>query len=103
VRPGTYAYADVPAGHHDLVTTQALFPGDTKMEISAAAGRTHFFVVLNSDKSKAMASGAIVGGLTGALVMAVATSNNPNQGPVDIYPLDEPSARIALAELLQTE
>jgi len=50
-----------------------------------------------------MSSGAIVGGLTGALVMAVAISNNPNQGPVDIYPLDEPSARIALAELLQTE
>ena len=74
-----------------------------RWEISAAAGRTHFFVVRNSDNSKAMSSGAIVGGLTGALVMAVATSNNPNQGPVDIYPLDEPSARIALAELLQTE
>jgi hypothetical protein len=52
-------------------------------------------VVRNSDKSKAMAGSA--------LVMAAVTSNNPNQGPVDVYPLDEQSARLALAELLQVE
>lgn len=35
--------------------------------------------------------------------MAVASPSNPNQGPVDIWPLDEPSAGIAFAELLETE
>jgi len=39
VRPGAYAYADVPAGHHALVATQALFPGDTKMG-DQCSGRT---------------------------------------------------------------
>lgn len=103
VQPGTYAYADVPAGRHALVATQTLFPGNTKLDFSAEAGRTQYFVVRNSDKSKAMSTGAIVGGLTGVVVMAVATSANPNQGPVDIYPLDERSARLALSDLLQVE
>jgi len=103
VLPGTYAYADIPAGNHALVATQALFPGNTRMDFSTQAGRTQFFVVRNSDKSKAMAGGALVGGLTGALVMAAVSSNNPNQGPVDIYPLDEPTARLAIADLRQVE
>jgi hypothetical protein len=29
VRPGTYAYADIPAGRRALVATQALIPGDS--------------------------------------------------------------------------
>jgi hypothetical protein len=103
VLPGTYSYADIPAGEHALIATQALFPGNTKLDFSSQGGRTHFFVVRNSDKSKAMAGGALVGGLTGALVMAAVSSNNPNQGPVDIYPLDEPTARLAVADLRQVE
>jgi prolipoprotein diacylglyceryltransferase len=42
---------------------------------------------------------SILGGLAGVAVAAVATSGDPNQGPGEFIPLDEPTARTMLAEL----
>src|SRR5215468_3566656 len=33
---GTYAYADVPAGPHQLTATESLFPGETKRDFTTA-------------------------------------------------------------------
>src|SRR5438093_1279858 len=39
VMVGTYAYADLPAGPHQLVASETLFPGDTKRDFTTAFGR----------------------------------------------------------------
>lgn len=39
---GTYAYADLPAGPHQLVASELLFPGETRRDFSGA--RPHLFL-----------------------------------------------------------
>jgi len=103
VRPGTYVYADRPAGRHEIVASQPLFPGVTKREIATQPGRTYFFVARKSDRARAVTGVSIIGGLAGAVVASVATAGNENPGPVDLYPLDEAAARTTLAELQLAE
>jgi Protein of unknown function (DUF2846) len=103
VKPGTYVYVDRPAGRHELVASQTLFPGDTKREVTTASGRTYFFVIKNSDRSRALTGMTLVGGLAGAVVASAATAGSDNPGPVDIYPLEEAAARTTLAELQLAE
>ena len=99
VMVGTYAYADLPAGPHQLVASEALFPGDTRRDFTTAPGRTYFFLVKSSARRDAMTGMSIVGGLAGVAVGAVATSGSANLGPGEFIPLDEPTARTMLAEL----
>ena len=96
---GTYVYADIPAGRHQLLASETLFPGDTKRDFSTEPGRTYFFLVRSSERHDALVGMTMVGGLAGAVVGSVATSGNANPGPAEIYPLDEPAARTTLAEL----
>ncbi len=103
VLPGTYAYVDRPAGHHHLVATQTLFPGDSTLDFDTEPGRTYFFSIRPSERSRAMQGGGMVFGLVGVGVMAAASSGADNKGPVDFVPLPEQQARPALAELLQAE
>jgi hypothetical protein len=103
LKPGTYLYVDRPAGRHELLATQSLFPGDTKRDIATESGRTYFFLVRTSDRANAVTGMAIVGGLAGALVATAATSGNQNPGPVDLFPLDEAAARTTIAELQLAE
>ena len=99
VKPGTYIYADRPAGRHLLLATQTLFPGDTKRDITTESGRTYFFQIKNSERTNAMVGFGVMGGLIGMGVAAAATSSNDNPGPVDFVPLDEATAQTALASL----
>jgi hypothetical protein len=99
VMVGTYAYADLPAGPHQLVASEALFPGDTRRDFTAAPGRTYFFLVRSSARRDALTGMSIVGGLAGVAVGAIATSGDNNLGPGEFIPLDEPAARTMLAEL----
>lgn len=101
--PGTYVYADRPAGRHELVASQTLFPGETKRDFTTAPGRTYFFLAKNSERSKAVTGGVMIGGLTGALVASAITAGNANPGPVDLYPLDEGATRTTLAGLQLAE
>jgi uncharacterized protein DUF2846 len=103
LKPGTYVYADRPAGRHELVATQTLFPGETKHDVTTVSGRTYFFVAKNSERSRALTGMAMVGGLAGALVASAATAGSDNPGPVDLYPLDEAAARTTIAELQLAE
>jgi hypothetical protein len=99
VSVGTYAYADLPPGPHQLVASELLFPGETKRDFSTAPGRTYFFLVKSSARHDALTGMSIAGGLTGLAVGAIATSGSDNLGPGEFVPLDEPSARTMLAEL----
>jgi len=99
VKAGTYVYADRPAGKHQMVATQTLFPGDTKRDITTESGRTYFFQIKNSERTNAMVGFGVMGGLIGMGVAAAATSSNDNPGPVDFVPLDEATAQTALASL----
>ena len=96
---GTYVYADIPAGRHQLLASEALFPGDTKRDFTAESGRTYFFLIRASERHNAVTGVTLIGGLAGAVVASVATSGSDNPGPAVFFPLDEASARTTLAEL----
>lgn len=100
---GKYVYADRPAGRHEVLVTELMFPGDTKREIVMESGRTHFYLVKSSPRHDAATGGAILGGLAGLAVVSVATAGEANLGPADLVQLDEVTARTKLAELQAVE
>lgn len=100
---GKYAYADRPAGRHEVLVTEALFPGDTKREIVMESGRTHFYLIKSSPRHDAATGGAVLGGLVGLAVVSVATAGEANPGPAELVQLDEGTARTKLAELQAVE
>jgi len=99
VTVGTYAYADRPAGRHQLMASEALFPGDTTRDFATETGRTYFFLVRSSERHDSVTGVTMVAGLAGALVASAATAGSTNPGPAEFFPLDEPTARTTLAEL----
>jgi len=99
LKTGTYVYADRPAGRHQLSATMDVFPGVSQREITAAPGRTYFFLARLSDRAKALNAMSAAGGLAGLVVAAAVTSNNENPGPLDFFPMDEATARTAMADL----
>jgi hypothetical protein len=98
-KPGTYVYADRPAGRHWLIASELLFPGDSKREIRTESGRTYFFLVRASKRHDALTGVGMIGGLAGIAVASIATAGNENPGPADIFPLDDATARTTLADL----
>jgi Protein of unknown function (DUF2846) len=103
LKPGTYVYADRPAGKHQLLATEAFFPGDTRYELKSESGRTYFFLARASARHDAVTGMSVMGGLAGALVSSVATAGSENAGPVDFVPLDEAAARTMMIELQLAE
>jgi hypothetical protein len=100
---GKYAFADRPAGRHELLVTELMFPGDTKREIVMEAGRTHFYLIKSSARHDAATGGAILGGLAGLAVVSIATAGEASPGPAELVALDEATARTKLAELQAVE
>jgi len=96
---GSYVYADVPAGRHQLVAAEALFPGETAPDFATVSGRTYYFLIKSSERHDAVTGGAVFGGLVGLAAASVVTSGIPNTGPAELFPLDEPAAKVTLAEL----
>jgi hypothetical protein len=99
VTVGTYAYADRPAGRHQLVASEALFPGDTTRDFATESGRAYFFLIRSSERHDSVTGVTMVAGLAGALVASAASAGSANPGPADFFPLDESTARTTLAEL----
>jgi hypothetical protein len=58
---GTYAYADLPAGPHQLVASETLFPGETRRDFTTASGRTYFFLVKSSECGERNVTGRRIG------------------------------------------
>ena len=96
---GTYAFADRPAGRHQFVASEMLFPGDTTYNFATEPGRTYFFLLRSSERHDSVTGVTMVGGLAGAFIASAATANAGNPGPADFFALDEPTARTTLAEL----
>jgi hypothetical protein len=99
LKSGTYVYADVAAGTHQLTADEIMFPGTTQQEIAVQSGRTYYFMVKTSQKSDAITAMSLVGGLAGFAVGAMATSKSDNPGPLDFVAMDAPAATTALAGL----
>jgi hypothetical protein len=99
VTVGTYAYADRPAGPHQLTATELFFPGETKRDFTTASGRTYYFLIKSSERHDAVTGGAMFAGVVGVVATSVVTSGSQNTGPADLFPLEEPAARTTLAEL----
>ncbi len=99
LKTGTYAYADRPAGRHQLSATASMFPGVSQYDVTAVPGRTYFFLTRPSARAKALHGMSIAGGVAGLLVASAITSNDPNPGPLDFLPLDEQAARTMITEL----
>ncbi|WP_244485545.1 DUF2846 domain-containing protein [Bradyrhizobium tropiciagri] len=96
---GSYAFADRPAGRHQLIASELMFPGDTTHNFVIEPGRTYFFLVKSSERHDSVAGVSMVGGLVGGFIASAATANAGNPGPADFVALDEPTARTTLAEL----
>ena len=95
---GTFLVRDIPAGRHELSTSQWAYPGTTKQEVGIAAGRTYFYGAKMSERGKALMVSSMVG-LAIFTVTAVATSSNDNPGPVDFVLLDEAAGRQMVSQL----
>src|SRR5262245_11522485 len=96
---GTYAYADRPAGQHQLVASEVLFPDETRRDFTTESGRTYHFLIRSSERHDAVSGGAVLGGIVGVAATSVVTSGSQNTGPADWFPLDEATAKTPLAEL----
>lgn len=101
--PGTYVYADRPAGRHQIVATEALFAGETRQDVTTVPGRTYFLLARPSERHRMIMSSTMMGGLTGALVTTALTAGYKNPGPVDLLHLDDVAGRTAIAELQLAE
>lgn len=99
VAVGTYAFADRPAGRHQLVASEVMFPGDTVHTFATEPGRTYYFLVRSSERHNSVMGVSVVGGLVGGFIASAATANSDNPGPADFLALEEPTARATLAEL----
>ena len=99
LKTGTYAYADRPAGQHQLSATASLFPGVGQRDMSTQSGRTYFFLARTSERARVLDGMAAAGGLGGLLVGVAVTSGNSNPGPLDFFPLEESAARTTIADL----
>ena len=102
LKTGTYAYADRPAGHHQLSSEVSMLPGVTHFDITIAPGRTYFFVATPSDRAKAVSAMAAFG-VTGLVITTAATSGARNPGPLDFLPVEETAARAAITDLRKAE
>jgi hypothetical protein len=103
LKPGTYVYADRPAGQHQLWASENLFPGESKRDVTTESGRTYFFLARTSDRHNAVMGMTLAGGVAGMLVGSAVTSGSNSPGPIDFVPLDEAAARTTIAELQLAE
>jgi 6-phosphogluconate dehydrogenase (decarboxylating) len=97
--PGTYIFADLPAGRHQVTVTEPMFPGDTVRDVVLDVGRTHYFMSKASSRRNSLMAIGMAGGLAGYVVGSAITTGNDNPGPVDLLLVDEASARLAIADL----
>jgi hypothetical protein len=103
LRTGTYFYADRPAGKHEMTCDVVMHPGTSRFDVVVQPGRTYYYVVRPSERADQLMGAQMAAGLVGLVVGAAVTSNSANPGPIDLFPVEEASARTAMAELQLTE
>jgi hypothetical protein len=104
LKTGTFVYRDVPPGQHKLFFARPLemFRG-SQQAFSAAPSRTCYFRLELNDKGKWITASSIVAGGAGALVSSAISAAADERGLFDFTPLDDATARAAMAELRLAE
>ena len=100
LKTGTFAYRDGRAGSHQLSFER---PGDlsraSRQDFAAAPGRTYFFRLDINEKGRTVSAMSSQAGLVGLFVSSAVSSAVDQRGLFDFTPLDEATARQAIAEL----
>jgi Protein of unknown function (DUF2846) len=102
LKTGTFAYRDLPPGHHQLSFVWSDFPRPSRLDMDAVAGRTYFYRLELNGKGRMLAGGASAG-VIGMLATGALAAAADDRGAYDFVPLDEAAARQALAELVLGE
>jgi Protein of unknown function (DUF2846) len=104
LKTGTFVYRDVPPGQHKLFFARPLemFRG-SQQAFSAVSGRTYYFRLELNEKGKWITASSIVAGAAGALVSSAISAGADERGLFDFTPLDDATARAAMAELRLAE
>jgi hypothetical protein len=98
---GTFVFADRPAGQHQVAADLWDFPGVSRYDVNAAAGRTYYLVAkLHPGVNDAYAA-QIVGGLAGKLIVSSASGIGGDHGAIDLMPMSEADAKKLVAGLKQ--
>ena len=92
---GTFAYLDRPAGSHQLSAEFWDWPGVTRRDFAAVAGRTYYFRASLNEKVNDIRAVTMISPVGG--VIASAATYNDRQGPIDLTPINESEAKQAIA------
>jgi hypothetical protein len=92
---GTFAYLDRPGGSHQLSAEIWGNPGVTRLDFTAASGRTYFFRASLNEKMNDVAAVTMISPIGG--VIASAATYNDRQGPIDLTPMSEVEAKQVIA------
>jgi Protein of unknown function (DUF2846) len=92
---GTFAYLDRPEGSHQLSAEFWDSPGVTRRDFAAVSGRTYYFRASLNEKVNDLRGVSMISPL-GGLIASAATYND-HQGPIDLTPISESEAKLAIA------
>jgi len=97
IQAGTYMSREIPAGAHELMSSNSNYPGVTRFRFSAAAGQTYYFKVEPSEGAKKRAKVAVWGTVLGAVPAVTAASVEGfrvagKEGPVNFVQVSEAAA-----------
>jgi hypothetical protein len=98
IKPGTFAYRDVPPGRRQLSFMASDFPRPSVHSFSAAAGRVYFFRIQQNDKGRMIYGGQVAAGLAGLLITNAIAAQQDQRGTFDFVAVDAATARKTLAD-----
>jgi hypothetical protein len=96
---GAYATVDRPPGRHQISGEFWDHPGVSKLDFTAASGRTHYFTVKVKQKVNDVHMAAALGGLAGYALAAAVT--NDDTGPFELTAMSDAEAKHMIAQLRQ--
>lgn len=92
---GSFAYLDRPAGSHQLSAEFWDSPGVTRVDFTAAQGRTYFFGASLNEKAKDLQVVSMISPVGG--LFASAATYNDRQGPINLTPISAAEAKQVVA------
>jgi len=104
IQAGTYLSREIPAGAHELMSSNSNYPGVTRFRFSVAAGQTYYFRVEPSEGAKKRAKVAAWGSVFGSIPAVTAASvegfrQAGKEGPVYFVQVSEAAAAPRLSDL----
>lgn len=100
LKTGTFVYRDRPAGPHQLTFAR---PADMSRasyhQFAAAPARTYVFRLEMNEKGRMVQAMGVSAGLAGQLVSSAISAAADERGFFDFVPLDDATARQAIADI----